>query len=171
MVYKCYHAQNMGERLPSVGAGPVSKKPSRKGFWPMLGLAGSLAVTAPAPAEAGQDFNWGQFAQGAVNGYVRSQREQEVQERCLRTQRDLANERLAIARNDFRTDTAQAMVDADRALLALRNRTDLTSDEKDLERRSIKIELDDALFEAQSRLATARRIADERVRSCTPRRW
>ena len=159
----------MGE-ISSVEAGSVSRK-SRKKAWLALGIAGLLAGTSPGSAEAGQDFNWGQFAQGALDGYARGQREREDRERCLQTQIPSANELLANANADFRTDTAKARVDADRALLLLNRRTDLTSDEKDLERRSIKIELDDALFEAQSRLATARRIADERVRSCTPRRW
>lgn len=53
----------MGERLSSAEAVFVARKPKNKGsIWPVLGLAGALAGTAPTPAQAGQDFNWGQFA-------------------------------------------------------------------------------------------------------------
>lgn len=161
----------MGERISSE-AEFVSRKPRKKGpIWPVLGLVGTLAGTAPAPAEAGQDFNWGQFAQGAVSGYVDARRRQEDEQRCLRVQIDSANELLINARDDFRYDTERANEDADSALESLSRRTDLTPAARDIERRRIETSRTRSLSSAQSRFATARRIADERVQSCRPRQW
>ena len=158
----------MGEGLSSVEAEPVSRKPKNKG-WLALGIAGLLAGT-PASADA-QDFNWGQFAQGAVDGYVRGQREREDRERCLQIQIPSANELLANARDDFRFDTERANQDADSELESLSRRTDLTPAAQAIERRRIETNRARSLSYARSRFDTARRTADERVRSCTPRRW
>ena len=161
----------MGERLSSSVAESVSRKPRNKGLtWPMLAIVGALAGT-PAPAHAKQDFNWGQFAQGAVNGYVRGRQEREDREECLREQIDSANELLINARDDFRYDTERANEEAASALESLSRRTDLTPTAQAIERRRIETNRTRSLSSAQSRFATARRIADERVRSCTSRRW
>lgn len=160
----------MKEGVSSPVAETVSRKPKNKG-WLALGIAGALAGTAPTPAQAGQDFNWGQFAQGAVNGYVDARRRQEDEQRCLRVQIDSANELLANARDDFRYDTERANEDADSALESLSRRTDLTPAARDIERRRIETNRTRSLSSAQSRFATARRIADERVQSCRPRQW
>lgn len=162
----------MGERLSSVEAKPISRKPKNKGsILAMLGLAGVLAGTAPAPAEAGQDFNLGQFVRGAADGYVDARRRQEDERRCLAQQTQSANELLTNANIDFRFDTDRANQDADRALQALSRRTDLSPADLAIERRRIETDRVRALSYAQSRLATARRTADERVNSCRPRQW
>ncbi|MFA5877564.1 MAG: hypothetical protein WC880_04370 [Candidatus Paceibacterota bacterium] len=158
----------MGERLSLPAAEPVSRKPKNKG-WLALAIAGLLTGTSPGSAEAGQDFNWGQFAQGALDGYARGQREREDEQRCLRTQIDSANELLINARDDFRYDTERANEDADSALESLSRRTDLTPAAQAIERRRIETNRTRSLSSAQSRFATARRIADERVQSCRRR--
>lgn len=158
----------MGEGLSSIEVGPVLRKPRKKDLL-TIGIAWLLAGM-PASADA-QDFNWGQFGRDLVGGIAQGQRDREGQERCLQTQIPSARQRLVSAGNELRTANARATLEADRSLLALRNRTDLTSEEKDIERRSIVINRDEALLDAQSRFDMDVQIANERVESCTPRRW
>lgn len=160
----------MGERLSQPVAESVSRKPKNKG-WLALVIAGALAGTAPTSAQAGQDFNWGQFAQGAANGYVDARRRKEDEQRCLATQKSSASELIAIANANFDFDTERANEDADNALESLSRRSDLTPVARDIERRKIETDRARNLSYAQSRLATARTIARERVDSCRPRQW
>ncbi|TAK58433.1 hypothetical protein EPO14_03740 [Patescibacteria group bacterium] len=159
----------MGE-ISSIEGASVSGRPRKKGsIWATLGIAGALAGTAPASADA-QDFNWGQFGRGLVGGLVQGQREREGQERCLQTQIPSAEELVFNAENEFETATARAHENADSALESLSHRTDLTPRARDIEERRVQTNRLSALNDARSRLAMAYHIADERVRSCTPRR-